>query len=392
MNRVSDRLYSWASHIEENTLAQAEALSRLPIIAGHVALMPDAHLGIGSTVGSVIPTRGAIIPAAIGVDIGCGMIAVKTSLNSGFLPDSLHAFVEAMETVVPAGLGKWHQEPSKPAQDWYSKHKAEPSTEFTDKQINTVLVQLGTLGSGNHFLEVATDEDETVWLLIHSGSRGIGNQLANVHMKIAKTLCDYDFVSLRGLGEDKALAWLEEGTVVFDAYIADMLFSQAYALENRSIMMDNALKWFFNWLGAGRETERINCHHNFTQLETHDGEKVWLTRKGAIRAGKDDRGLIPGSMGQSSYVIQGKGNPDSYESCAHGAGRRLSRTAARKELSLDSFAEKMKGASWQSNQADKLLDEHPDAYKSIDIVMEDQKDLVEIEYRLKAIANYKGTS
>jgi len=392
VERLSDRLYSWASVLEPNTLQQAEALSRLPIIAGHVALMPDAHLGIGSTVGSVIPTRGAIIPAAIGVDIGCGMIAARTDLRATDLPDGLEPFVDAMQTVVPAGLGKWHAEPKPEAYPWWEQHRGSVRTQLTDRQVKTLLIQLGTMGSGNHFFEVALDQHQAVWILMHSGSRGIGNQLANLHMDVAKRECEFDFLALRGRKEDGSLAWLEEGTAEFEAHIADMNFAQAYALKNRSMMMDAAVGWLAGWLGRGREVQRVNCHHNFTAREVHDGVEVWVTRKGAIRAGAGDLGLIPGSMGGRSYVVRGKANPLSYESCAHGAGRRLSRRAARTTLTIESLRERMAGRAWQAGSAEALLDEHPEAYKDIDVVMADQADLVDVLYELRGIANYKGTS
>jgi tRNA-splicing ligase RtcB len=387
--RVADRLYSWASILDPATEAQAEALSRLPVIEGHVALMPDAHLGKGSTVGSVIPTRGAVIPAAIGVDIGCGMIAARTDLRAGDLPDSLDPFVAAMERVVPAGLGRWHAEPRDEALRWYAANR---NPRLTAEQERRAVVQLGTMGSGNHFFEVALDEDRAVWILMHSGSRGVGNQLATHHMGVARSACDFDFLALRGSREDRDLAWLSQGTKEFDEYIGDMLWAQGYAMENRRLMMDAALAWLFEWLGTGRERQRINCHHNFTQREVHDGVEVWVTRKGAIRAGPNDLGLIPGAMGARSFVVRGRGEPLSYESCAHGAGRRLSRSAARKALSIDSLHRAMAGRSWQSRFATALLDEHPDAYKPIDVVMADQADLVEVLHELHGIATYKGTS
>ncbi len=389
MKQITDRLYSWASLLEQNTEEQAEVLSRLPIIEGHVALMPDAHLGKGSTVGSVIPTKGAVIPAAIGVDIGCGMIAACTDRFADDLPDSLDPFVTAMEHVVPAGLGKWHAQPKDEALEWYAAH---PNPHLSDEQEKRAVVQLGTMGSGNHFFEVALDEDSAVWILMHSGSRGVGNQLAVHHMGVARSACDYDFLALRGSKEDQDLAWLQEGTPAFEEYIADMPWAQAYAMENRRLMMDAALTWFFLWLRTGRELERINCHHNFTQREVHDGQQVWVTRKGAIRAGAGDLGLIPGAMGAKSYVVRGLGNPLSYESCAHGAGRRMSRGQAKRTLSIESLVAAMEGRAWQAGHASALLDEHPESYKPIDVVMADQADLVEIRHELRGIANYKGTS
>jgi RNA-splicing ligase RtcB len=387
MRKLNERLYSWASVLEEATRQQSEMLSRLPILAGHVALMPDAHLGIGSTVGSVIPTEGAIIPAAIGVDIGCGMIASRTSLNASDLPDTLDPFVAALHAVVPAGLGKWHAEPSDEALAWYARIP-KPATELTSQQERKLLAQLGTLGSGNHFFEVCLDQHAAVWIIMHSGSRGIGNQLANLHMKVAERLCAEAGTEL----EHRDLSYLQEKTPEFDRYIADMRWAQAYARENRRQMVDAALGAFFGHVGTGEEQERINCHHNFTEREVHQGREVWITRKGAIRAGPGDLGLIPGAMGGRSYVVRGRGNPISYQSCAHGAGRRMSRGQARKTLSVESLAKLMEGSSWQPEFAERLLDEHPESYKDIDQVMSDQADLVEVLYELRAIANYKGTN
>jgi tRNA-splicing ligase RtcB len=385
MERLSDRLVSWASELEPDTLEQAKTLSRLPIISGHVALMPDAHLGIGSTVGSVIPTQGAIIPAAIGVDIGCGMIASCSSLRADQLPDSLAPFVDRLPDVIPAGLGRWHREPTRGGRWWMAEH-ANPR--LTDKQTKTAAVQLGTLGSGNHFFEVCLDQKDAVWIILHSGSRGVGNQIASAHMKTARRLCEDAGIPL----EHPDLAYLQEKTPAFDAYIADMRWAQDYANQNRRLMVDAALRAFFDFVGTGEETLRVNCHHNFTQLEEHEGRRVWITRKGAIKADVDDLGLIPGAMGGKSYVVRGRGNPLSYKSCAHGAGRRMSRRQARKRFTLEDFAERMAGRVWQEASAAELLDEHPLSYKDIDRVMKDQADLVEVLYELRGIANYKGTS
>ena len=241
------------------------------------------------------------------------------------LPDSLDPFIAALGRVVPAGLGRWHAEPKSAALAWYAEH---PNPRLSSEQERRAVVQLGTMGSGNHFFEVALDGSDRVWILMHSGSRGVGNQLAVHHMAVAKSVCDFDFLALRGSKEDQDLAWLAEGTTEFDTYMADMRWAQAYASANRSTMMDAALGALFELLGRGAEVERINSHHNFTQLEEHEGHRVWVTRKGAVRAGVGDVGLIPGSMGGRSFVVRGRGNPLSYESCAHGAGRRLSRSAA----------------------------------------------------------------
>jgi RNA-splicing ligase RtcB len=385
MEKIDDKLYSWASQLEPDTLEQAKMLSRLPIISGHVALMPDAHLGIGSTVGSVIPTEGAVIPAAIGVDIGCGMIASQTNLRAGQLPDDLGPFVERLSDVVPAGLGKWHREPTDEAVVWTRDHS---NPRLTHKQAHTAALQLGSMGSGNHFFEVCLDQDDVAWIIMHSGSRGIGNQLAQAHMKTARTLIENAGIPL----EHPDLSYLQEGTRQFAHYIADMRWAQAYAMENRRLMMRAALNEFFAFVGTGEEQFRVNCHHNFTEQERHGGQVVWVTRKGAIRARRDDFGLIPGAMGGKSFVVRGRGNRVSYESCAHGAGRAMSRRAARKAFSVEDLAERMAGRAWQEAAALELLDEHPLSYKDVDRVMADQADLVEVTHELRGIANYKGTT
>jgi RNA-splicing ligase RtcB len=380
---IAPNVLSWASELDELTRAQAERTARLPILAGHVALMPDAHLGKGATIGSVIPTESAVIPSAVGVDIGCGMAARRIALTQDDLPDGLDPWISAMETAVPAGLGRWHREPSGPARAWFAEHPPPPTLENPSR----AAAQLGTLGSGNHFIELAADEDDRLWILLHSGSRGGGNKLATMHTKVARRLHE-------GLGsrlEDPELAWLQEGTPEFEAYLRDLRWSQAYARENRRLMLEATHRALEGVLGRQIATaDEVNCHHNFTERERHAGRSVWVTRKGAIRARVGDRGLIPGAMGQRSFVVRGLGNAASYESCAHGAGRRLSRRQARKQLSIESFAEAMGVAAWQHASAAALLDEHPSAYKPIEVVMRDQADLVEIEHELNGIANYKG--
>ena len=382
-NRLSDRLVSWASILDPQTEAQARVTSELPIVDGHVALMPDAHLGIGATIGSVIPTRSAVIPSAVGVDIGCGMAARRLDLRAEDLASrQLEAWVRAMGSAVPAGLGHWHRSASGLAREWF---EANPPPPTLDK-VPQAMAQLGTLGSGNHFIELAADADARVWILLHSGSRGGGNKLATMHIKIAKRACSYPL-------SDPNLAWLEQGTPEFETYLRDLRWSQRYALRNRELM----LRATHDVVGevVGRETRaafEVNCHHNYTELEEHGGRRVWVTRKGAIRAGVGDWGLIPGAMGQRSFVVRGLGNAEAYDSCAHGAGRAMSRRQARRTLSVEEFAPAMGEAAWQREAATQLLDEHPAAYKPIEVVMRDQADLVEVAFELRAIANYKGTS
>jgi tRNA-splicing ligase RtcB len=399
MPKKIGNVVSWGSDVEDKTIEQAAMASRLPFVAGHLALMPDAHIGMGATIGSVIPTRGAIIPAAIGVDIGCGMVAAETRLTASLLPDNFDAFLSNVERVVPAGLGKGHAFANQDERDLRT-HEIPTytgGTDLTRSQVSKITDQFGSLGSGNHFVEVCLDERDQVWVVLHSGSRGIGNQLATQHIEGAKGLMKKMFITL----EDPDLAYLVEGTSEFDAYIADMLWAQDYARANREAMMDavlselNGLVEASSGQSAGSrriELRRINCHHNYTEREHHHGKDVWLTRKGAIRARQGDLGVIPGSMGTSSFIVRGLGNRASYDSCSHGAGRRMSRSKARKEISLEDFKTAMVGRDWQSGKADQLLDEAPQAYKDIDQVMVDQADLVAVEHTLHQILNYKGTS
>jgi RNA-splicing ligase RtcB len=383
--RINDKLLSWGSEIDGETVRQAETTARLPIVEGHVALMPDAHVGKGATVGSVIPTRGAVIPAAVGVDIGCGMIAAELDVHAHHLPDSLDPLLTRIEHAVPAGVGRGHHDVARPAAQWLATHR--PATDLSANQERRAATQFGTLGSGNHFLELCVDERDRVWVLLHSGSRGIGNTLAQMHIAKARALA----TALDRRLEDPDLASFTEGTPEFAAYIADMLWAQAYARANRDRMMDNAMREVFDVIGFGSETRRINCHHNFTEREAHDGRELWVTRKGAIRAGAGELGVIPGSMGTRSYIISGKGNPASWQSCSHGAGRRHSRTRAKKLFTTADLAEQMKGTAWLSKRAAALLDEIPAAYKDIDRVMADQADLVDIVHTLRQVLNYKGT-
>lgn len=380
---VTDKLVNWASDIENDTLLQAAKTSRLPIVEGHVALMPDAHVGMGSTVGSVVPTKGAVIPSCVGVDIGCGMIAAETNLRAIDLPN-LDKFLGEVERVVPAGVGQGHEHASNAASTWLRDHK--PASTLDAKQSSKAAVQFGTLGSGNHFAEVCLDEKDNVWLVLHSGSRGIGNELAMGHIKRAKSLAK----DLQLRLEDPDLAYFMEGTPEFQHYIADMLWAQDYALQNREQMMKAFLAAFFKFVGHGKELKRINCHHNFTEREVHGGKDLWITRKGAIKADIDDWGIIPGSMGTRSYIVQGKGNPLSFNSCSHGAGRRMSRSAAKKQFNTADLAKLMDGKVWLKDKAQSLVDEIPSSYKDIDAVMADQTDLVEVKHTLRQVLNYKG--
>jgi len=386
MDKVNDKLFNWASDIDPEAIRQAERTARLPIVE-RVALMPDAHVGLGATVGSVIGTRGAIIPSAVGVDIGCGMCAVELDMSAEQLPDNLAPFMPEVERAIPAGVGQGHHHTSTAAGTWLDTNKPRFSTKLDSKHQEKILKQFGSLGSGNHFFEVCLDERDRVWIVLHSGSRGIGNLLARDHIREAKRVCKDKGLKL----EDRDLAYLEEADAEFGLYISDMLACQDYARANRDQMMTRSLGAFREWLGHNvAELRRINCHHNFTESEVHDGEKVWVTRKGAIRAGVGDFGVIPGSMGAASFIIAGRGEATSYESCSHGAGRRLSRKAAKAEFTVEDLVELMGDRTWLVDKAAALLDEIPLAYKDIDTVMADQTDLVEVEHQLRQVLNYKG--
>jgi tRNA-splicing ligase RtcB len=382
----SELVRSWASEIEHGTLRQALTSARCAAVSGPVALMPDAHVGIGATVGSVIPTAGAIIPAAVGVDLGCGMIAVRTDLAAADLPDRLGPLLADVERTIPAGFAS-HARTGKAADRWLGRNPLPCPEVLTRKELAKVGPQLGTLGGGNHFVEVSLDADERVWCVLHSGSRGIGNRLATRHIDGARRLC----ADLQRALEDRDLAYFLQTDEQFERYVDHMLWSQRYAFANREFMMDALLAALGRAVGRRpAEAERINCHHNYAAREVHDGRELWITRKGAIRARAGDRGVIPGSMGSDSYVVTGLGNPDSYTSAAHGAGRRMSRKRAKRDLSIDDFREAMAGRTWQDVRAERLVDESPMAYKDIATVMADQADLVRIDHVLRAVMNYKG--
>lgn len=381
---------NWASELDDKTMEQAQKAARLPFLASHLALMPDAHFGFGSTVGSVIPTQGAIIPSAIGVDIGCGMIAVQLSLTSHGLPDNTGPLLGKIRQAVPAGMGKSH-DPNLGAAGRSQVFRAHwPQMEASDlanSKVQKAVDQFGTLGGGNHFVEICLDEDDNVWIVLHSGSRGIGKELAEQHIEGAKGLMSQYFISL----EDPDLAYLVEGTSEFDAYIADMQWAQQYAMGNREAMMDAVVGCVQSEVdGVAVELQRINCHHNYTERENHLGKNVWLTRKGAIRARTGDLGIIPGSMATGTFIVRGLGNPASYNSCSHGAGRRMSRNQARKTLDVAGLHAAMAGKTWNDRDAEDLIDEDPRAYKDIESVIADSKDLVEVVHTLHQVLNHKG--
>ena len=391
MKQINKKLLSWASILEEQTLEQAVATSRLPFIAPHVALMPDAHWGMGSTVGSVIPTDRVVMPAAVGVDIGCGMAAVRTQLTLSDVEriGSLAPLRTAIEREIPVSMGQYRSTLTPGAADRVADLESRAAKDGVDPDgyAGNWRLQLGTLGSGNHFIEVCLDEDDRVWVFLHSGSRGVGNRIAKKHVKIAQTLCERWYVPL----PHKDLAYLPEGTDEFWAYLRDLRWAQAFAAANRAEMVDRVVACLGEWAGADITAEEtINTHHNYTERERHFGRDVWLTRKGAINAAEGVRGLIPGSMGTRSYVVTGKGNRASFHSAPHGAGRNFSRTEARRRFTVEELADAMKGIEWRADNADAFLDEIPGAYKDVDVVMADAADLVGIDHTLRQILNVKG--
>lgn len=387
MKKITDKLINWASIVEDEALNQAKNTSSMPFVSPHLALMPDVHFGRGSTVGSVVPTKGAIMPACVGVDIGCGMMAVKTSHNIADHPDlNKQGLRESIQSQIPLSAGRYNSKVKKDAQD----EVAMLETYARDYGFNpddldkNWRVQLGSLGSGNHFIEVTVDEDGYIWLFLHSGSRGIGNRIASKHIKIAQKYCDDNKIEL----PDRDLAYLVEGTEEFYEYIRQMNWAQEFAMINRLVMMKRVKAAFAYHAGEFSVIEEVNCHHNFTQQEEHFGEKLWITRKGAISAKAGQLGLIPGSMGDLSYVVEGLGNPMSFNSAPHGAGRKHSRGSARKTFTMEDLEEKMQGIEWSHSSA--FLDEHPEAYKPIDTVMSDAVDLVKVKHTFKQIINVKG--
>ncbi len=329
MEKISKSLVSWASILDDKTREQAITTAKLPFIYPHIALMPDAHLGKGATVGSVIPSLGAVIPAAVGVDIGCGMIAVRTQFTLTDLPDDRATVREAIERAIPLSPGRYNKKVVATAEPRIAELTAlAERTDFDPaKYAGNWALQLGTLGGGNHFIEISLDEDDTVWAFLHSGSRGVGNKIAQHHIAVATRLCKQWWIEL----PDPDLAYLVEGTPEFRRYIAELTWAQHFALLNREEMMDRVIRQLGEWVGTPVvEAERINCHHNFTKREKHFGKEVWVSRKGAIEATEGKLGLIPGSMGTASYIVEGRGFAPSLNSSPHGAGREYSRSAARR--------------------------------------------------------------
>jgi len=394
VEKVSDKLFVWGSDVGQNARDQAARASALPFISGHVALMPDAHVGIGATVGSVIPTEGAIVPSFAGVDLGCGMIATETTFDAADLPANLNPLLSMIGKRIPAGVGKGRDLGYKDGYRDVFTVVGAPPRKLSARQEKKTIEQFGSLGSGNHFVEVSVDERGKVWTVLHSGSRGIGNQLATFHIDKAKGLMR-EYLSTLG---DPNLAYFTEGTGEFAEYISDMLWAQKYAYESRARMNDELLKSLGEAISPKKKlkpkqftVQTVNSHHNYTEREVHGGREVWITRKGAIKAGDGDMGVIPGSMGTDTYIVRGKGNPESYNSSSHGAGRRMSRGEAKRQLDKASLKEQMKGKTWLEGAATSLIDEDPRAYKDIRRVMDDQSDLTRVVHVLTQVLNYKGT-
>lgn len=390
----------WDSHgaFEDGAMDQLRNVAKLPFIHKHVAGMPDVHWGMGATVGSVIATKGAIVPAAVGVDIGCGMMAVKTTLTADQMPDNLHAIRSEIEAAVPHGRtdnggkndrGSWNDVPPDVAQRWAGlseQYKIIIAKHPKAEAYNTA-VHMGTLGTGNHFIEVCLDENNDVWVMLHSGSRGVGNRIGMYFIEAAKREMERYFIDK--FLPDKDLAYLVEHTEIFDDYVDAVHWAQDYALENRKTMMHATLNALRKHLPGFAVTDMaVNCHHNYVSIENHFSANVYVTRKGAVRARKGDLGIIPGSMGTGSFIVEGLGNEHSFCSCSHGAGRKMSRGQAKKSITLEQHAEAMRGIEARLD-AD-VLDESPAAYKDIGAVMKAQDDLVTIKHRLRQIVNVKG--
>ncbi len=393
INKGRVPVHVWTRDIDSKAIDQLTNIAQLPFVKGHVAAMPDVHVGLGATVGSVIPTVKAIIPASVGVDIGCGMMAARLTLPAHQLPDSLGAVRSAIEAKVPVGFNLHSLENA--CSDGVKKVK-DGHDRITEKHPKLAerarrgkpwkwARQIGTLGGGNHFIELCLDQDQRVWVMLHSGSRGVGNEIGRYFISMAKEEMLRKDVRL----PDKDLAYLEEGSQSFSDYVEAVDWAQDYAMENRRQMMRLVLEALAEQLPEFSVTDQaINCHHNYIAREVHFGEHVYVTRKGAIRAGKDELGIIPGSMGARSYIVRGKGNGESLHSCAHGAGRKMSRTEAKRRFTRADLIDQTKGVECRKDKG--VIDEAPGAYKDIDAVMSNQEDLVEVVHTLKQVVCVKG--
>ncbi|KCZ53798.1 RTCB protein [Hyphomonas beringensis] len=390
------RIKAWVKGVplEPQARTQLENVAGLPFIHSHLAVMPDVHYGRGATVGSVIPTRGAIIPAAVGVDIGCGMMAIRTSLTASDLPDSLSAIRSEIERKVPVGNGRGggHKEtPARVATALRASGLADRLDVILKKhrriQRTAFAKQLGTLGGGNHFIELCLDEADRVWVMLHSGSRGTGNILGTYFIQEAREALETRVLNYHV--PDKDLAFFVEGEALFDDYTEAVSWAQDYARLNREVMMDRVLFALREHFPAfALEKEAVNCHHNYVEREHHFGADVWVTRKGAVRAGKDELGIIPGSMGAKSFIVRGKGHAESFCSCSHGAGRAMSRGEAKRRFSVEDHLAATQGVECRKDNG--VIDETPMAYKDIDSVMAAQTDLVEVVHTLKQVVCVKG--
>lgn len=404
IEKLDHKLLNFASHIDDNTIAQAKETASMPFVHPHIALMPDAHSGKGSAVGTVIPTIDAVIPAAVGVDIGCGMIAARTTYTAKDIEGrDLSKLRQSIEWAIPLSPGNYNGHldrfPFTAARIYELENLAWPGDDGEDKTHRNVDLshspkwreQLGSLGGGNHFIELCLDDDNRVWLFLHSGSRGVGNKIAQKHIKVAQHLCKRWWIDL----PNSDLAYLPQGTPEFSTYLRELNWAQRFAYENRAEMMDRFARVFADWIEcpyddvSGFIEKVVNCHHNYTVKEKHGGKDVWLTRKGAVNAHEGVLAVIPGSMGTRSYVVRGKGSQPGLCSAPHGAGRRFSRTEARKRFTADDLAARMKGIEYR--HGDEWVDEIPDAYKDIDQVMADAADLVDVEHTLRQVLNVKGT-
>ncbi len=396
-NGAPVKMWTRGVPVDDKAKEQLKQTSQLPFIHKWLAVMPDVHVGKGSTIGSVVPTKGAIIPAAVGVDIGCGMMAVRTSLEAADLPDNLFELRCAIEEAIPHGRsshrrgrdkGAWGNPPERSLESW---KELEPGfkriTERMPRLKNSNnLVHLGTLGTGNHFVEVCLDENDRVWFMLHSGSRGIGNAIGSRYIELARKDMERWMINL----PNKDLSYFPEGSEHFEDYVFAVEWAQDFARRNREIMMTHLVEAARHVIAKpfDAKVEAINCHHNYVTKENHFGENVFVTRKGAVRARQGDMGIIPGSMGARSFIVRGLGNAESFHSCSHGAGRVMSRTEAKKKVSVDEHVKATEGVECRKDSG--VVDETPSAYKDIDKVMEAQKDLVEVVYTLKQVVCVKG--
>lgn len=392
-------IHAWVEGVAFDAGAeqQLRRLAEIPVVGPFVAVMPDVHVGKGATVGSVVPTRSAILPAAVGVDIGCGMIAQRTTLRANDLPSDLGPLRVSIERRIPHGRtpggrdkGSWHDLPKVVEKVWRDHLKDEFSW-LSEKHPaiakGNTFVHLGTLGTGNHFVEVCLDEADDVWVMLHSGSRGVGNLIGQYFIEKARN----EALRLDRRLPDRDLAWLDRGTEVFDDYVRAVSWAQRFAKESRAIMLTSAIEALRGWGKLPPFETRdvaVNCHHNYVAEETHFGEKLLVTRKGAVRAGEGDLGIIPGSMGTRSYIVRGKGNANALHSCSHGAGRVHSRTKARELFSVADHEEATRGIECRKDEG--VIDETPLAYKPIDAVMKAQEDLVDIVHELRQVLCVKG--